>query len=240
MAKILRRHFINTVKSSYYKTLLLLTLCWAAVVLFVVFTLFTYAISLLFVIPTAFLIFKLNRRVRSLKSGADGEKNCLKLLSSLPKGYYIIPDVTLSVKGKTAQLDYIIISNGGIFIIESKNHGGVISGSLLEPKLYKTKRINGKKETSNFYNPAYQVSTHMRLMRELLNDGGFDADLYGAVYFSNPKTVLELDTSLGSVPVFSRGQDGKKRIISYICSKKSRLTKSEVIKLKSFIFSHCS
>ncbi len=240
MAKILRRHFINTVKSSYYKTLLLLTLCWAAVVLFVVCSFFTYAISLLFLIPTAILIIKLNRRARSLKSGADGEKSCLKLLSSLPKGYYIIPDVTLSVKNKTAQLDYIVISKGGIFIIESKNHGGVISGNLDDTYLIKTKHSKGNRETSEFYNPTRQVSTHIRLMRELLNDRGFDADIYGAVYFSNPRTVLELDTSLGSVPVFSRRQDGEKRLISYICNKKSCLSVFQIKKLKSFIFSNCS
>ncbi|MEE1279670.1 MAG: nuclease-related domain-containing protein, partial [Oscillospiraceae bacterium] len=203
MAKILRKHFINTVKSSYYKTLLLLALCWAAAVFCAVCALFTYAISLIFLIPISVLIYRLFHRSRSLKSGADGEKSCLKLLSKLPKGFYVIPDVTLNVKNKTAQLDYIVISRSGVFIVESKNHGGVISGSLLEPRLYKTKHINGKKETRDFYNPAYQVSTHIRLMRELLNDQNFNANIFGAVYFSNPRTILELDTSLGSVPVFS-------------------------------------
>ncbi len=240
MAKILRRHFINTVKLSYYKTLLLLALCWAAAKFCVVCAFFTYAISLIFVIPLSILIYRLFHRARSLKSGADGEKSCLRLLSKLPKRFYVIPDITLNVKNKTAQLDYIVISKSGVFIVESKNHGGVISGCLAESRLYKTKHINGKKETCDFYNPAYQVSTHMRLMRELINDEKIDADIFGAVYFSNPRTVLELDTSLGNVPVFSFKQNGEKRLLSYLCSKKDKLSKAELKRLKTLIFSHCS
>ncbi len=241
MAKILRKHLINTVKISYYKSTLLLTLCWAAVVFCVICAFFSYGVTLIFLIPLIFFTYRILHRSKALKSGVTGEKNCLKLLCSLPKGYFIIPDVTLRVKNKTAQLDYIVICPSGIFIIEAKNHGGVISGSLSKPRLYKTKYRNGKQQTTDFYNPVYQISTHIRLMRELLETHKIQCEIYGAVYFSNPSTVLEIDTFDDIIPVFSHKQNGEKQLLRYLLSiKQNRLSVNQVKKLKKFIFSHCS
>jgi hypothetical protein len=57
--------------------------------------------------------------------GAIGEKSVAFLLSGLDKRKYkLINNIMLSVGNKTTQIDHIIVSNYGIFVIETKNYKG--------------------------------------------------------------------------------------------------------------------
>ncbi len=233
MAKIVRRHLINTVRAQHIKTVLLLILLWVAAVFIVFSAFFCYGISLILLFPIFFFIFKLKKSARILDSGADGESSALKILSSLPKDYYIIPDVTLCVGHKTAQVDYIVIGKTGIFIIEAKNHGGTISGNLASRMLIKEKRG----EKSEFYNPAFQVATHIRLLSELLSEKKLFPYIHGGVYFSNPNAKLKCEGFHIGVEVFSF--DEKAGLISYIRKRKTIFNPKQIKMLKKYIFLNC-
>jgi len=241
MAKIIRRHIINTVKQSYFKCNLLLALCTAAGVFCVISAFFSYGISLIIIPFLIFIFLKLKKQKGILASGISGEESCLKLLSQLPSDFYVIPDVTLCVGHKTAQLDYIIIGPTGIFIVEAKNHRGTICGSANSSQLSKTKKLaDGKTDSSKIYNPIYQVSTHVKLLTELLFDKKIYTVVSGCVYFSNPNATVEISGSNPDVNIFSKRQNGEKLILECICrSKNSKLSSAQIKRLKKYIFSHC-
>ncbi|HFC30476.1 MAG TPA: nuclease [Oceanospirillales bacterium] len=79
--------------------------------------------------------------------------------------YHLIKDITLpSVRG-TTQIDHILVSKYGIFVIETKNFKGWIFGSKTQRKW--TQQIYKHKKT--FQNPLHQNYKHIKTLSELLN-----------------------------------------------------------------------
>lgn len=234
MARIFYKRLINTVRKSYIKKLLLLDLSWAAVIVCVFSSFFCYGVSLIFLIPFFILIKKISRNLRVLQSGILGEKSGLELLSDLPDNFFIIPDITLVVGKKTAQIDYIIIGPTGIFIVEAKNHSGIICGNASARNLIKIK--NQQKE--EFYNPVYQVATHIRLLSELLSKHSEKTNIYGAVYFSNPKAVLDILTDNTAIKIFC-AKENKKELLRYIKGPKNILNIKQIKQIKRIIYKNC-
>lgn len=98
--------------------------------------------------------------------GFMGEFWVKQELKKLPNDkYMIINDVMLRKNNSTHQIDHLIISQFGIFVIEMKNYYGLILGND-----YKDKWIQylGKKK-SYFLNPIYQNYGHVKTLEELLN-----------------------------------------------------------------------
>jgi len=240
MAKIVRRHIINTVKQGYFKHNLLLYLCIAAVIFCAVLAFYTYGISLIIIPFLLVLIIRLKKQVGILLAGVKGEENTLETLSLLPDVYFVICDVTLCVKNKTAQIDYIVVGPTGIFIIECKNLSGSICGNVNDRYLYKTKNLsNSSYERKEIYNPLFQVATHSKLLSELLFEKKIYNIVSGCVYFSSPKAEVNLSGSC-NISVFSKSQRGDNKLLDFICQgKKEKLTPRQIKRIKNYIFSHC-
>ena len=79
--------------------------------------------------------------------------------------YHLITDVTLPSVGGSTQIDHILISKYGIFVIETKNIKGWIFGSESQRKW--TQQIYKQKNT--FQNPLHQNYKHIKTLSELLN-----------------------------------------------------------------------
>jgi len=85
----------------------------------------------------------------------------------LPKEQYIVlDDVTIPTPRGSNQIDHLIISVFGIFVLETKNYTGWIYGS--ESSEYWTQNIYGKK--NQLYNPILQNAGHLRALRRVLKD----------------------------------------------------------------------
>ena len=85
----------------------------------------------------------------------------------LPKEYVILNDILLPRSdnpGMTTQLDHIVVSQYGLFVIETKNYHGKIYGS--EKGKVWTYYPGGKKTT--FPNPLHQNYLHTRTLADLL------------------------------------------------------------------------
>ena len=98
--------------------------------------------------------------------GYFGERWIRKELNKLPKEEYItLNNIMLMNNNTTHQIDHIVISKYGIFVIETKNYYGLIIG-----KEYSKKWIQylGKKK-SPFTNPIHQNYGHIKALEELLN-----------------------------------------------------------------------
>lgn len=93
--------------------------------------------------------------------GKIGEKSVAAALSFLPKNEYIIlNDVMLNNGQHSTQIDHIVISIHGIFVIETKNYKGWILGNI--NKDYWTQNIWGNKYP--LYNPVIQNQNHIKFL----------------------------------------------------------------------------
>ena len=82
------------------------------------------------------------------------------------KSYKIVNDVTIKLEnGKTAQIDHIVVSQYGVFVIETKNYKGWIIGN--EDDYYWKQVIFKRKE--KLYNPLKQNEIHIKRLEELLS-----------------------------------------------------------------------
>ena len=79
--------------------------------------------------------------------------------------YHLIKDVTLPTADGTTQLDHIIVSQYGIFVLETKNMKGWIFGS--ERQKTWTQQIY--KHKNKFQNPLFQNYKHIKTLEGLLD-----------------------------------------------------------------------
>ena len=85
---------------------------------------------------------------------------------SLDKNTYtIINNVTLPTEDGTTQIDHIIVSKHGIFVVETKNMKGWIFGA--EHQKQWTQQLF--KYTSKFQNPLHQNYKHTKTLADLLS-----------------------------------------------------------------------
>ena len=77
--------------------------------------------------------------------------------------YHLIPDIMLPTPDGTTQIDHVIVSRYGIFVIETKTCKGWIYGSENEPQW--TQVIFRRKE--RFQNPLRQNYKHTKTLSEL-------------------------------------------------------------------------
>lgn len=118
-------------------------------------------------IVTITLLTIVRRPIIAFFRGKKGELSVrmwLKLLSS--DQYKIINDLLISSHGHTSQIDHVVLSEYGIFVIETKNYKGWIYGSANNE--YWTQNIYGDKY--QLYNPILQNQGHIRALRNLLKD----------------------------------------------------------------------
>ena len=99
--------------------------------------------------------------------GKAGEKRVAKILSQLPQEEYnIINNLLVSYKGKTTQIDHVVVSEYRIFVIETKHYRGWIYGDA--NREYWTQNIYGNKY--DLWNPIHQNQGHIRALRRVLTD----------------------------------------------------------------------
>lgn len=91
-------------------------------------------------------------------SGDTGELILSSVMRSLSDEYHIMNDVLLQTKKGSTQLDHIIVSPYGIFVVETKNHKGMIFGDM-QGKVW-TQVLNGRGRFT-FYSPVLQNNGHM-------------------------------------------------------------------------------
>ncbi|EIU7615552.1 NERD domain-containing protein [Vibrio vulnificus] len=97
--------------------------------------------------------------------GVFGEFLVNKLLSQLPDSdYTLVRDVTLPTDDGTTQIDHIVVSRFGVFVVETKNMKGWIFGSKNQKQW--TQKIY--RHSSKFQNPLHQNYKHVKTLESLL------------------------------------------------------------------------
>lgn len=125
------------------------------------------------------MIFKAVLTSKSFK-GWFGEFRVKQVVSKQldKETYHQFHDATLPTADGTTQIDHIIVSIYGIFVIETKNMGGWIFGNPDHPKWTQT---FGKSKNS-FQNPLRQNYKHIKELESLLQIG--EDKLFSVVVFT--------------------------------------------------------
>lgn len=129
----------------------------------------------------------LSKRKRN-KIGADGERSVQMVLSQLPRDDYVVfNDIMLKDRsGHTFQIDHIVISCFGVFVIETKNYTGCIIGTDNDTD-WLAYTYGGSPRI--FYSPVAQNRSHMAKLAQVLNIPlNF---ISGIVVFVNPNVNLQ-------------------------------------------------
>ncbi|OTG89162.1 nuclease-related domain-containing protein [Acinetobacter sp. ANC 3813] len=85
----------------------------------------------------------------------------------LKEPYILLNDLTLpDAEGGTTQIDHIVLSPYGLFVVETKNYTGWIFGGARQ-KMW-TQKIY--KKTYKFQNPLHQNYKHMKVLEDVLED----------------------------------------------------------------------
>lgn len=121
--------------------------------------------------------------------GNQGEAAVARRLNKLPEGKYVVlNDILLVSNNNSTQIDHIVVSCYGIFVIETKNIHGKVYGS--ENAEYWTQYLPdvgykryGFTQEHKLRNPIIQNNGHVKALRRLLTNQ--NVPIYGLVAFSN-------------------------------------------------------
>jgi restriction system protein len=108
--------------------------------------------------------------------------NLITRLFLSEKIYHLIKNVTIPADGGTTQIDHVIVSIFGIFVVETKNMKGWIFGK--EKDTYWTQKIF--RQSHKFQNPLRQNYKHTKTLSEVL--GIPDDKMRSIVVFTGDST----------------------------------------------------
>lgn len=140
---------------------------------------------LLIVVVGALCLFYLY--IKILSKGGAGEFVVKLVLVFLNKNKYKkLHNITIQDNNKTIQIDHLVISKYGVFVIETKNYSGTIYGNETANHFYK---YNHQKKYE-FYNPIKQNYGHIFALKNVLGDYKY----VSAVVFSGLATKLKVES----------------------------------------------
>ncbi|MFW5758882.1 MAG: nuclease-related domain-containing protein, partial [Bacteroidota bacterium] len=97
-----------------------------------------------------------------------GEENVKTQLELLKSKCWILHDITLKMdNGNTCQVDHVVISNFGVFVLETKKRKGTIVGAPNDLKWHVLNE-NGK-YIESFYSPLKQNAVHTSRLVEKIS-----------------------------------------------------------------------
>lgn len=182
-------------------------------------------IILFFILLYLFKTFlsRLGKKADKKISGFMGEKKVSSILAQLnPEEYKVINNKTLFIDRQKAQIDHLIISVYGIFVIETKNYEGIIYGE--EDSNYWTQVLY--KSRQNFYNPIRQNRWHIQALKNALTD--YPNPLYIPIVVFTNQSDLRVKTSADVV----KTDDLIKTIMYY---KKETISDAEVERIYNYL-----
>lgn len=170
-------------------------------------------------------------RYRTFLAGARGETMVLRELKTLDDAYCIFMNYRIVGPRHRDEIDFLVVGETGVFVIEVKNHSGKISGAAKAAywKQYKGKNQQGKPKQMK--NPVVQTRRHAANVGNLLRRGKLSMWAEGILVFSNP--AAELHITSDETPVFRSGKKVAEFIRNYRTTRV--LTQGEVRQITAYL-----
>jgi len=147
--------------------------------------------------------------------------------------YHLIKNVTLPTEDGTTQIDHILVSSKGIFVLETKNMKGWIFGS--EKQRHWTQKIF--KHTSKFQNPLHQNYKHTKTLSSCLDIP--DSKIFSVIVFvGDSEFKTEMPENVTYAGGFIRYINSKQETILSATEIRLAIQKIETGRLKPSIKTH--
>lgn len=144
---------------------------------------------LIIILIIAVIILKVFLRSPKVR-GQAGESHVSNDLSRLPSEYKVLNDVIVPSKNGTSQIDHIVVSPYGVFVIETKNYTGWIFGSENSDQWKET----FKTTKGNFFrNPIKQNWGHVYALSDFLN---YDKSYFKPIVVFSNCASLDVDSTM--------------------------------------------
>ncbi len=115
------------------------------------------------------------------------------LSSGLGDKYTAYYNLTLNGNGRVSDIDCVLVGPSGLFVFEVKHHHGLIFCRHRNWARIKVGR-RGTLYRGQLGDPSHQLSHNMRKLKELLGETSSSGLwLHGAVVFTNPRAVLDIE-----------------------------------------------
>lgn len=126
--------------------------------------------------------------IHSTVKGHQGEEIVTDILNRLGREKYSIYDdlYVPTQDGKSTQIDHIVTSPYGIFVIETKNYSGWIFGN--EKSRYWTQVIYQRKD--RFFNPVWQNAGHIKALKNYLH---LEKSLFTSIIAFSRQSTLNIE-----------------------------------------------
>ncbi|GEK34616.1 nuclease-related domain-containing protein [Kurthia sibirica] len=126
----------------------------------------------------------------SREKGAAGEAIIHDFFQHLPGNYIVFQNIYLPLKkdGEYTEIDLIVVHEKGVFVIESKNYEGKITGDSMEHYWQKS---HSPTFSQRFYNPIMQNATHIAALERVIGSVEYDT-IYSIVVFG-PHAELHVE-----------------------------------------------
>lgn len=140
--------------------------------------------------------------IKFLSYGIVGEEQVAFELMNSFMPIIILHDLHYEYEGLSAQIDYLVITQKVIIVIECKNLFGNIEVNN-NGDFIRTLDFGGKKKKEGIYSPITQNHRHLELLKKirknsksilekLFFDKWFDSNYKSIVVLANPKTVINM------------------------------------------------
>jgi Ca2+/Na+ antiporter len=155
-------------------------------------------IAILIIAGAVYLVYFLKTRNKTLNDDKDiiqpdklseykgkvNELEIYEILNELQFYKKVIKNVYIPIDGKTTEIDVIMITNTGIYVIESKNYTGWIFGN--SNSKYWT--LTNKRNKFRFLNPIWQNKLHIESLEKMLE---IDNKNFESLIVFGPESVLK-------------------------------------------------
>lgn len=129
---------------------------------------------------------KVKNIANMLQQGIDCENHVANSLETLPSNYYVLNNVGIKDNMGRSEIDSLVVSKNGIWIVEVKSHIGSIYGEE-EDNVWDYERANG--QDGEIENPLKQSYRQMKILKNIFDDKGIDVFVKYCVVFPNASAV---------------------------------------------------
>lgn len=134
---------------------------------------------------------ELGMRIAGIFAGATGEQAISKEVDFYKKSLRIMNNIRVELNGESCECDTIIVSENGVFILETKNYGAVGSGKNFTIEISadgRWRKIFANGNIENIDSIGRQNQRHVYAISTILSETlGKEVPVYSLIVFANDK-----------------------------------------------------
>lgn len=169
-----------------------------------------FVIAIILLVVLIFILVGSNayqREQREIKNaGNTGEAIFTSRIRGILRGDdVLINNISLSVNGKEAEIDNLIINKNGIFIVEVKNYNGKLFGNTDDYEWTKVKiSPGGNAFSKQVKNPIKQMKRQIYILSQYLKENNIRIWINGYAYFINSNSPVNDECVINDISELDR------------------------------------